>query len=201
MATSVTLRRGFVKVKRGRLTPKSVLRNDEKFIDEAAKPSTPLLAVRLSPHPLPKPWWSRWRMIATVAGLVFFTVPGIYVLSQTVKFNDDSNAGRGVATSIDMSYPTRGAGFQPGKGKRGESGWGSLSDYSAPTTDSFSAAFGGSHKQPDSTVPTTDRLHPTSEGSHKLVLNQYLSGNCVIGVNVVQNLQDCLERKSASATK
>lgn len=201
MATSISLRRGFVKIKRKRPASKSFFkptppqgRDDDELVGESAKS----YAMRAPTRELPKPWWTNWRIIALVSGFVLLIALGIYFLGKAIKL--DSGYSNMKATS--SSSPRRGSGFMPGKGNADDKVWGSRSDYSAPTAESFRATYGWgkttASPSPSSTAVTT------GGGTKKIVLDKNATGNCMIGANRIEDLRDlqeCLKRESVNPEK
>lgn len=197
MVTSVSMRRGFVKVKRMPPASERPIHDDDDLIGEKAKPSRPFLAMRAIPQVPPKPWWSNWRTIALISGFLFVTVFGIYLLSKADKLRSDRPPE---ATANNSSTSRRGgAGFMPGKGNPGDTTWGSTADYSAPTAESFRATYGGLGKSSDvAQAPTQRSAIPPG---NKLVLDRNISGNCTIGTGQIQDFYDCLTRASAKSAQ
>lgn len=200
MVSSTSFRRGFVKIKgkrpASRRVPQPVppqVRGDDELAGAAEKTSVSFM--RAPTRELPKPWWTNWRIIALVSGFVVLIVLGIYFLSQAIKL--DSGYSDMKATSSNS--PRRGSGFMPGKGNAGDQVWGSRSDYSAPTDESFRATYGWG-KTTGAPSPSSTEV-TTGGGTKKMVLNKNATGSCTIGANRIEDLQDCLQRESASPAK
>lgn len=200
MVSSTSMRRGFVKLKGRRPASKPLpkptpppARSDDELVGEAAKTSVSFMHAPV--REIPKPWWTNWRIIALVSGFVLLIALGIYFLSKAIKL--DSGYSDMKATSSNS--PRRGSGFMPGKGNAGDEVWGSRSDYSAPTDESFRATYGWG-KTTGSPSPASTEV-TTGDGAKKMVLNKNATGSCTIGANRIEDLQDCLKRESVSPAK
>jgi hypothetical protein len=216
MVTSISLRRGVVRVKNktSASSPAPGKGATDKGADGDGDASDAEFSRRPAFRARRKSGRSDWRMAAAIFGFLAFLAAGIYALGQTFEFDSTAGTDRSreqsaAAGSGNMAYPTRGeAGFLPGRGRPGDTSWGSLANYSAPTPESFRTTFGGLRKssgQPTSAsasapAPATVPAPAAEEASGKLVLQDRLSGNCVIGVNGIRDLRDCLVSRSTNAT-
>lgn len=200
MVSSTSMRWGFVKLKRKRPASKPLpkptpppARGDDELVGESARTSVSFMHAPV--RELPKPWWTNWRIIAMVSGFVALIVVGIYFLSQAIKL--DSGYADIKATSSNS--PRRNSGFMPGKGNAGDEVWGSRSDYSAPTDESFRATYGWGKTTASSSPSSTEVT--TGAAAKKMVLNKNATGSCTIEAGRIEDLQDCLKRESVNSAK